>query len=311
VNTVNGDEWFIHFQDRGLYGRICHLQPVSWRDDLPVVGDNGNPVYEWTKPNCNTEDNCYLQASDSFLNGKIGLCWQWMGDHDDSFAGAIRDENGNIQDGLRLFCINTSGDEQPIIWRSANVLTQKLIYPVFEAEVKLDATGLKNGNRAGVVMTGGQYVTAYIERRDDEYLISVAESSGADDTKTETLISSLNLEEQVIGELYFRLRFTYKDRSFDSQQLYFQDVNSPLFGENPSLSIELGIKDANGKFQYKDLGVNFTPLDHTWVGAKLGIYALCLGGVNKGAELSLSACSDQRNNECGHADFKYIEVREL
>ena len=25
VDTVNGDEWFLHFQDRGLYGRIVHI----------------------------------------------------------------------------------------------------------------------------------------------------------------------------------------------------------------------------------------------------------------------------------------------
>jgi beta-xylosidase len=57
VNTVNGDEWFIHFQDRGLYGRICHLQPVIWSEDWPVIGSvkpsdafTGEPVYEYKKP---------------------------------------------------------------------------------------------------------------------------------------------------------------------------------------------------------------------------------------------------------------------
>ena len=40
VDTVNGEEWFVHFQDRGLYGRITHLQPVVWENDWPVIGIN-------------------------------------------------------------------------------------------------------------------------------------------------------------------------------------------------------------------------------------------------------------------------------
>lgn len=40
VDTVNGDEWFLHFQDRGLYGRIVHMQPVVWENDWPVMGIN-------------------------------------------------------------------------------------------------------------------------------------------------------------------------------------------------------------------------------------------------------------------------------
>ena len=44
VDTVNGDEWFLHFQDRGLYGRIVHMQPVVWENDWPVMGINAVAV---------------------------------------------------------------------------------------------------------------------------------------------------------------------------------------------------------------------------------------------------------------------------
>ena len=40
VDTTDGEEWFLHFQDRGLFGRICHLQPVSWKDGWPVIGSD-------------------------------------------------------------------------------------------------------------------------------------------------------------------------------------------------------------------------------------------------------------------------------
>ena len=46
VSSADGSEWFIHFQDKGAYGRIVHLQPLFWGDDgWPLIGiyDNGLP----------------------------------------------------------------------------------------------------------------------------------------------------------------------------------------------------------------------------------------------------------------------------
>lgn len=30
VRTPSGEDWFLHFQQRGPYGRVVHLQPMSW-----------------------------------------------------------------------------------------------------------------------------------------------------------------------------------------------------------------------------------------------------------------------------------------
>ena len=38
IETQNGEPWFLHFQDRGVYGRILHLNPVTWVDGWPVMG---------------------------------------------------------------------------------------------------------------------------------------------------------------------------------------------------------------------------------------------------------------------------------
>ena len=360
VNTVNGDEWFVHFQDRGLYGRICHLQPVSWNEDWPVVGfaketdpEVGEPVYEYRKPDCEIkassetesyfpcfgestiyklEDDSILDRgfepapSDSFPGGRIGLQWQWLGDHEDSFCGEVTPDKitsaqyagagSKVNHGLRLFCQNPSKDKDPIIWRSANVLTQKLVYPVFEAVLQMDVTGLGDKDRAGVVMAGGQYLTVYIEKDMDEYYICVAESEGGDADKREVVKSRKPLREvasDFAGRLVFRMTFTYRDKEFDSGLLYFQNVNRPMFGENPCLSVEIGVPGIVSKdhdeerlsesnkegepcdIKYHDLDVNYTPSDHTWVGAKLGIYAI----------------SGQTDSEGGFADVYSFDVNEL
>ena len=345
VDTNTGDEWFVHFQDRGLYGRICHLQPVTWDGDWPVVSVNkhdegwGEPVYELQKPASSRESaakTVVMSGSDSddlssadisvsgsksdpfdyqalstdlFEDGKYNLSWQWLGDHEDGFYGKADGERG-----LRLFCKNPSGEKEPVIWRSSNVLTQKIVYPVFEARIRADVSGLFDGDRAGVCMTGGQYVTAYIERDSDKYILKVAESEGGDSDKREVIKSETDLFEllredercadsssHILKNLEFVMTFDLDGRDFPSEKLYFQDVKHPLGGKDPSLKISLGVTfDEDGAEEHsaqsrRDLGISYTPSDHTWVGAKIGIYALAGG----------------ENSSNGYADFKEVIVSEL
>ena len=51
VDAPDGKDWFMHFQDKGAYGRIVHLQPLTWQaDDWPLIGEDpdgdgvGQPV---------------------------------------------------------------------------------------------------------------------------------------------------------------------------------------------------------------------------------------------------------------------------
>ncbi|MDC7295117.1 glycoside hydrolase 43 family protein [Butyrivibrio sp. DSM 10294] len=299
VDTVNGDEWFIHFQDRGLYGRICHLQPVSWDNGWPIVGVNpdenkvGEPVFERDKPDTGAgdEEKMYLESSDDFVGGNYGLCWQWLGNHTEAFC----QQKNFRRNGLRLNALNVSGEENPIIWRSANVLTQKLVFPVFETEIQVDISGLKAGERAGICMTGGQYVAAYFEKGDnDEFVLKIAESEGGDADKIEVVKKVIRAEKIGRGSLFtFLLTFSLNEEA-ESEQLYYQNVHSPLTGENPALKIKV----KGDGLDYTDLGVNYTPSDHTWVGAKIGLFAI-------------SKSTDMTGNSNGYADFLFVKTREL
>ena len=51
VQAQDGSDWFIHFQDKGAYGRIVHLQPMQWLvSGWPLIGEDpdgdgvGHPV---------------------------------------------------------------------------------------------------------------------------------------------------------------------------------------------------------------------------------------------------------------------------
>ena len=38
METCTGESWFINFQDKAMYGRVLHLNPVKWENDWPVIG---------------------------------------------------------------------------------------------------------------------------------------------------------------------------------------------------------------------------------------------------------------------------------
>ena len=273
VDTVNGDEWFIHFQDRGLYGRIVHMQPVVWENDWPVMGINakdgcGEPCIIHKKPNTGiTEKPCSLEASDDFEDEKLDLMWQWLGNPKENFY-SLTEKPGF----LRLRALNPSGKEEPILWESSNVLTQKLVCPCFKATICLHLTSLTEKEQAGMVMMGGHY--AYIAVRIVDGKKTLIYAQAYDDK--ENGIDVVKEKTRVLATL-----------ADDMEKIYITFVmeegkESPLFKmyyaleENKEVSVE----------------TDFMPSDHTWVGAKIGLFAIVLAEKEKG----------------GYADFEYIHV---
>lgn len=269
VDTTSGEEWFVHFQDRGLYGRITHLQPVTWIDGWPAMGCNikgycGEPVINWKKPDTGCEEeSCYLEASDDFISETLNLMWQWLGNAGEDFYSLTKKEQ------LRLYSKNPSGREKPTIWECSNVLTQKLVCPYFEAECLLDAGALMHNEKAGMVMMGGDYAYLAVKKEEDEYRIVYTVSHDEKGTKVE--------EEQVIAKICDAscVKFLIKMQEGPSFQMYYQ-VGSEGWTE---------VKEAQA----------FVPSDHTWVGAKLGLFSI----------------AGTQDNTCGYADFSYIHVKAI
>ncbi len=275
IDTKSGEEWFLHFQDRGLYGRIMHLQPMKWENDWPVIGVNpdengcGEPVITCKKPDVAVkEEITSLEASDEFENGEYSLIWQWLGNHRSDFCGKTDGSKG-----IRLFALNPSGDETPTIWRSSNILTQKLVCPYFETKVRINLKGLKYGDRAGVCMMGGQYASIFAKKTENQFGIYYIESEGDDNSKTEKVLFEAKAD---LSSEEFDVKFVFDKKSSDDATPVLK-VSYCLDGES-----------------FTDAGVEYTPSDHTWVGAKVGIYALS-GAMEKG----------------GYADFEYVRTIKL
>ena len=85
VQTQTGENWFFHFQDKGAYGRIVHLQPMTWKNGWPIIGNDedgdgvGEPVSIFKKPNVGQSyPKVTPPDSDEFNQPKLGLQWQWQ-----------------------------------------------------------------------------------------------------------------------------------------------------------------------------------------------------------------------------------------
>ena len=293
VDTAEGDEWFFHFQDRGLYGRICHLQPVSWREDWPVIGHDpmdrgcGQPVFTMEKPAGDKAPDvspCYLESSDDFPEGRIGLQWQWMGNAR-AAAGAMGLPlySPLAEGGIRLHAVNLSGEASPILWHSANVLTQKLVLPEFVCDIRMRLTGLVEGDRAGIAMTGGQYALLYVRKEAAGACLVYAESEGGDRDKKEKILTEIPLPGSVggrdpLGEMTFRLIFArrscYRVTPEGEAVPLKEDIPDLFFAgdeaEKPALSL---FWSPDGE-EFSGAGCEYVPSDHTWVGAKIGVFAL-------------------------------------
>jgi beta-xylosidase len=153
VSGADGSDWFLHFQDRGAYGRVVHLQPMRWRDGWPVIGTDadgdgvGEPVLSYDKPAGRDRGVLTPPTSDEFSSPRLGLQWQWNAN---PAAGwhSLDARRGF----LRLYAQPAAGS----VRMAPSVLTQKFPAPVFTVDARIEPHGTRL-RRAGLVVLGIQY----------------------------------------------------------------------------------------------------------------------------------------------------------
>jgi beta-xylosidase len=242
VDTVTGEHWFLHFQDRGVYGRVVHLQPMRWVNDWPVMGDNGRPVQTSRKPNVGANYPIMTPAeSDEFDAPALGLQWQWQANPKSGWAfpapayGFIRLFNVAPPEGFANF------------WQAPNLLLQKFPAPAFVATTKLSFTPRMDGDRTGLVVMGADYSWVGLRKRGDELRLVQVACRGADTGGVEQEIASAPgaptvwLRARVANDA--NVRFSYST-------------------------------DGNG---FTAIGEPVAAKAGRWIGAKVGLFALGTG----------------------------------
>ncbi len=157
VQTQTGQWWTMMFYDKGAYGRLPNLEPVTWTDNWPMVGVAGKGVTTYTKPNVGkTYPRTALPTNDNFCDYKIGKQWGWNHNPDNSRWSLVRRAGF-----LRLYTPNVTDS----LIRGRNMLTQRIMgYPTNSynsyGTTKMHLNNMIDGDVAGVCVFQDPY--AYI-----------------------------------------------------------------------------------------------------------------------------------------------------
>lgn len=257
VETPKGEDWFYHFQDVDAYGRIVHLQPMSWKNDWPVMGEDkdgngiGEPVMNYTKPSVEKKyDIVTPTETDEFISDSLGLQWQWSANPEVVWHAKLPGE-----DYLRLFSIKTP-KETPSLWMTPNLLLQKFPAPNFTAttEIKLIPEEAEEGKRAGLIIMGTDYATLTLTHDKNGFVIK----------QTQAIDAISGKKEEVIAE-----------KRVNSNSVIFR--------------VEVSAPDAMCQFSYSENGKSFTGIGEAfkakpgkWIGAKVGLFSVSTKEAKRG-----------------------------
>lgn len=165
VELKSGQSWFLHFQDRGPYGRVTHLEPVQWVQDWPLMGTDqdgqglGQPVLTFKKPDVGRPWPVTVpQTSDEFDSSDLGLQWQWQANPKDQWSSLTARPGW-----LRLNAVPMPPDATNL-WLVPNLLLQKFPAEQFIVTARLDVSHLSNGDRAGLIIMGMDYSYLAVEK---------------------------------------------------------------------------------------------------------------------------------------------------
>ena len=271
VDTVTGEDWFLHFQDVYAAGRITHLQPMSWKEDWPIIGvakegnDYGEPVTEYRKPNVGTVNTeiCEPAASDDFTGSQLGLQWQWNANPEKRWF----ELTGNS---IKLNAVsrNTVYGDIP------NLLLQKWPAPEFSCVTKLDLSHLGEGDEAGVISMGISYGLLTFKKNGNQLapcFITGVQKYGKilPDLTEETEYPLPAMAFDAAKEIYVR----YTVKRTGTRDLNANEKDFPL----ELVTMEYSTDGSN----YQTAG-KMTAMPGRWVGVKNGVFCTSAEEGSKG-----------------------------
>lgn len=247
VQTQSGEWWFLHFQDKDAYGRIVHLQPVTWKDGWPVMGEDkdgdgtGEPVMVHKKPNVGKAYPIVSpQTSDDFNSAKLSLQWQWQAAPNASWYSFPANKGS-----IRLNAVSNPTDSGSLFY-TPNLLLQKFTAPAFTAITKFTFSPDLEGDRAGLTVAGNAF-------------------------------TFLCLEKGASGNSLMLYEGKRENRKFLNPKKLLE---LPLNTNTIWMRVQLN-SEALYKYSYSLNGTEFTELGDlykaekgTWIGAKVGIVCL-------------------------------------
>lgn len=266
----SGQWWFMHFQDRGLYGRIAHLQPVHWVDGWPIMGADtngdgiGEPVPQAKKPDVGkTYPVITPQTGDEFNSQKLGLQWQWHANPKSDWYSLDRAK----PESLRLYTTQNL-TQFGNLYFSPNLLLQKFASPAFSATTKITFHPRAINDKSGLVIMGREW--AYTALYQTENGVRLGMFTGIYDKNKDgtKLIESVALGQNKNNAYSYYLKVEVKD---GGKCQFFYSLNGEKF---------------------TPIGTSFQAITGVWIGAKVGLFSQ----------------SPNMLKSAGYADFDWFRV---
>lgn len=266
VDTPAGESWFLHFQDKGAYGRVLHLNPMKWVNDWPVIGVDkdgdgcGDPVSRYRKPK--TDKTYPIETpveSDEFDTRKLGLQWEWHANYQDVFGfttnmGYARIYGHELSPHFKNF------------WEVPNLLMQKFPAEEFTATAKLKVSAKDDGQLSGLIIMGWDYSWIGVEKQEEKFLLKQAVCKDAEQGNLEQVSTLAVLE---------------PSRKFEAGLF-------PNYEREIYIRVHVG-KGAYYRFSYSldgkkftEAGTLFKARQGKWIGAKVGMFSVTPHGKERG-----------------------------
>lgn len=266
VDTPAGESWFLHFQDKGAYGRVLHLNPMKWVNDWPVIGVDkdgdgcGDPVSRYRKPK--TDKTYPIETpveSDEFDTRKLGLQWEWHANYQDVFGfttnmGYARIYGHELSPHFKNF------------WEVPNLLMQKFPAEEFTATAKLKVSAKDDGQLSGLIIMGWDYSWIGVEKQGEKFLLKQAVCKDAEQGNLEQVSTLAVLE---------------PSRKFEAGLF-------PNYEREICIRVHVD-KGAYCRFSYSldgkkftEAGTLFKARQGKWIGAKVGMFSVTPHGKERG-----------------------------
>jgi len=257
VQTKKGESWFVHFQDKSMYGRVIHLNPMRWVNDWPVIGVDkdgdgcGEPVLSSKKPNVGKTYPIETPAeSDEFSSRKLGLQWEWHANYKDVYG--FPSESGF----MRLYA-NPLSENFVNFWEVPNLFLQKFPAEEFTATTKLSFTAKEDGDQAGLIIMGWNYSSISLTKRGNKFVLEQAVCKDAEKKNREQRkqLASFSPDKVIsvgspnyIKTIYFRVT------------VHKNGICNFFYSEDGT--------------QFLPAGETFTARQGKWIGAKVGLFSV-------------------------------------
>ena len=233
IETSTGEWWTIMQQDVGCLGRFPNLQPVTWTDGWPIVGNKGVPYETTKKPVTGAATKREpLPTNDNFRSYPLGMQWQWNHNPDDG-AWSLFERPG----WLRMRTSETVSR----LTQARNMLTQRIF--AFEKSssvgtIRLDASNLQEGDYAGICIFQDPYAMLAVRVKDGQKQLVWRQDTLRvhNDFTPQEQVESVDINDIV----YLRATVSY---STSKTQFYYSLDNvtyKPIGGET-SLSFSLTV----------------------------------------------------------------------